>query len=135
MAGALEEGTYRSLLHDAGFVDVEVEVTRRYTIDEIAPSATTASLAWQKARTRNSMIRFAAWTVMPIPFAAVCIPAFLAIVIVTVSRSPARVEKTLILLLTTSTTNTCAHRCLTVGVSTLNHGEPPAEQGLPFRYS
>ena len=49
VAGALEEDTYRSLLHDAGFVDVEVQVTRRYTIDEIDPSATTASLAGQKA--------------------------------------------------------------------------------------
>ena len=39
VAGALEEDTYRSLLHDAGLVDVEVEVTRHYTIDEIAPSA------------------------------------------------------------------------------------------------
>ena len=50
MAGALEEDTYRSLLHDAGFVDVEVEVTRRYTIDEIDPSATTTARAGQEAQ-------------------------------------------------------------------------------------
>jgi len=49
VAGALEEDTYRSLLHDAGFVDVDVEVTRRYTIDEIDPSATIASLTGQEA--------------------------------------------------------------------------------------
>jgi SAM-dependent methyltransferase len=45
VAGALEEGTYRSLLHDAGFVDVDVEVTRRYHADEIAATGATGSLA------------------------------------------------------------------------------------------
>jgi arsenite methyltransferase len=50
VAGALEEDTYRSLLHNAGFVDVEVEVTRRYTIDEIDPRATTASTAGQETQ-------------------------------------------------------------------------------------
>jgi arsenite methyltransferase len=45
VAGALKEDIYRSLLHDAGFVDVDVEVTRRYSIAEIDPSATSASLA------------------------------------------------------------------------------------------
>jgi ubiquinone/menaquinone biosynthesis C-methylase UbiE len=45
VAGALEEDTYRSLLRDAGFVDIDLEVTRRYTLAEIDPSATTASLA------------------------------------------------------------------------------------------
>jgi SAM-dependent methyltransferase len=49
VAGALEEDTYRTLLQDAGFVDVDVEVTRRYTIDEIDPSATTRSTAGQEA--------------------------------------------------------------------------------------
>jgi SAM-dependent methyltransferase len=47
VAGALEEDTYRSLLRDAGFVDVDVEVTRRYAIDEIDPGATTRSAAGQ----------------------------------------------------------------------------------------
>jgi SAM-dependent methyltransferase len=50
VAGALEEDKYRSLLHDAGFVDIDVEVTRRYTIDEIDPSATTRSTAGQEAQ-------------------------------------------------------------------------------------
>jgi SAM-dependent methyltransferase len=50
VAGALEEDIYRSLLQDAGFVDVDVEVTRRYTIDEIDPSAPTRSTAGQEAQ-------------------------------------------------------------------------------------
>ena len=38
IAGALEESDYRRLLHEAGFVDVEVEVTRRYALQDIADS-------------------------------------------------------------------------------------------------
>jgi arsenite methyltransferase len=45
VAGALEEETYRSLLHDAGFVDVDVEVTRRYSADEITSTEATKSRA------------------------------------------------------------------------------------------
>jgi arsenite methyltransferase len=44
VAGALEEETYRSLLHDAGFVDVDVEVTRRYNADEIAATGAAGTL-------------------------------------------------------------------------------------------
>lgn len=36
VAGALEEQTYRALLQAAGFVDIDIEVTRRYELDEIA---------------------------------------------------------------------------------------------------
>jgi ubiquinone/menaquinone biosynthesis C-methylase UbiE len=43
VAGALEEDTYRTLLQDAGFEDIEVEVTRRYNVDEIALSAGSGS--------------------------------------------------------------------------------------------
>jgi arsenite methyltransferase len=45
VAGALEEATYRSLLHAAGFVDIEIEVTRRYSLDDIASSGASASIA------------------------------------------------------------------------------------------
>lgn len=38
IAGALEEAEYRHLLHEAGFADVEVEVTRRYALQDIADS-------------------------------------------------------------------------------------------------
>jgi arsenite methyltransferase len=48
IAGALQEDTYRSLLLDAGFVDVDVEVTRRYTSDETFPSVTVPSTARQQ---------------------------------------------------------------------------------------
>ena len=44
-AGALEEETYRDLLQEAGFTDSEVEVTRRYSLDDIAESGARASLA------------------------------------------------------------------------------------------
>jgi len=45
IAGALEEATYRALLRDAGFVDIEVEVTRRYNLEDVANSGGSASLA------------------------------------------------------------------------------------------
>ena len=45
VAGALEEETYRSLLREAGFVDIEIEVTRRYSLDEVNQSGASASVA------------------------------------------------------------------------------------------
>jgi hypothetical protein len=39
IAGALQEDTYRTLLQDAGFVDVDLEVTRRYNVDEVVTTA------------------------------------------------------------------------------------------------
>lgn len=45
IAGALEEDLYRQLLSAAGFVDIEVEVTRRYALDDISESGASASLA------------------------------------------------------------------------------------------
>jgi arsenite methyltransferase len=38
LAGALEEDTYRRLLAEAGFTDIEVEVTRRYSLQDVAES-------------------------------------------------------------------------------------------------
>ncbi len=45
IAGALEEDTYRRLLSEAGFSDIEIEVTRRYSIADVAASGASASLA------------------------------------------------------------------------------------------
>lgn len=45
IAGALEEETYRRLLSEAGFTAIEVEVTRRYALDDIAESGANASVA------------------------------------------------------------------------------------------
>ncbi len=45
IAGALEEDTYRRLLSEAGFVDIEIEVTRRYSVQDVAASGASASLA------------------------------------------------------------------------------------------
>ncbi len=44
IAGALEEETYRELLNAAGFTQVEFEVTRRYSIPDLAASGANASL-------------------------------------------------------------------------------------------
>ena len=45
IAGALEEDTYRRLLSEAGFVDIDIEVTRRYSVVDVAASGASASLA------------------------------------------------------------------------------------------
>jgi arsenite methyltransferase len=45
IAGALEEDTYRHLLSEAGFVDIEIEVTRRYSMQDVAESGASASVA------------------------------------------------------------------------------------------
>src|SRR5216684_3916935 len=45
IAGALEEEVYRGLLNKAGFTDIEVEVTRRYALSDIANSGASASIA------------------------------------------------------------------------------------------
>ncbi len=52
LAGALEEHTYRRLLDEAGFIDVEVEVTRRYTLQEVAESGAGAAVAALPAEER-----------------------------------------------------------------------------------
>jgi arsenite methyltransferase len=40
----LEEDTYRQLLTSAGFTDIEIEVTRRYGLQDIAESGARASI-------------------------------------------------------------------------------------------
>ena len=45
IAGALEEESYRQLLAEAGFTAIEVEVTRRYALSDIAESGAQASIA------------------------------------------------------------------------------------------
>jgi SAM-dependent methyltransferase len=55
IAGALEEDTYRSLLQVAGCVDFEIEVTRRYSLDDIASSGARASVASLSSKERNAV--------------------------------------------------------------------------------
>jgi arsenite methyltransferase len=55
VAGALEEDIYRSLLQDAGFVDIEIEVTRRYTLDDVASSGASSSVAALSPEERTSV--------------------------------------------------------------------------------
>ncbi len=45
IAGALEEEVYRRLLSEAGFIAIEIEVTRRYSLQEIAESGASAAIA------------------------------------------------------------------------------------------
>ncbi|HLJ34889.1 MAG TPA: arsenite methyltransferase [Ktedonobacteraceae bacterium] len=45
IAGAMEEDTYRQLLHEVGFIDPEIEVTRRYDVNDVANSGANASIA------------------------------------------------------------------------------------------
>src|SRR5712692_3083928 len=45
IAGALEEETYRQLLAEAGFTPIEIEVTRRYSIQDVAESGAGSSIA------------------------------------------------------------------------------------------
>ena len=52
LAGALEEHTYRRLLDEAGFIDLEVEVTRRYSLQEVAESGAGAAVAALPAEER-----------------------------------------------------------------------------------
>ncbi len=45
IAGALEEDTYRQLLAEAGFTNIAIEVTRRYSLEDVADSGGASSLA------------------------------------------------------------------------------------------
>jgi ubiquinone/menaquinone biosynthesis C-methylase UbiE len=49
LAGALEIDTYRALLTQAGFEDVSVEITRRYTVAEAGLDAATLPAGWEEA--------------------------------------------------------------------------------------
>jgi len=48
LAGALEIDTYRALLTAAGFEDVSVEVTRRYTVAEAGLDTATLPAGWEE---------------------------------------------------------------------------------------
>jgi len=45
LAGALQEDTYRRLLAEAGFSDIEVEVTRRYGVQDVVDSGGGSAVA------------------------------------------------------------------------------------------
>ena len=45
IAGALEEEVYQRLLAEIGFTAIEIEVTRRYGLQEIAESGASTSIA------------------------------------------------------------------------------------------
>lgn len=55
IAGAMEEETYRRLLHEVGFTDIEVEVTRRYDVNDVANSGANASIATLSEKERADM--------------------------------------------------------------------------------
>ena len=45
IAGALEEEIYRRLLQDAGFMAIDIEVTRRYSLQDVAESGASVAIA------------------------------------------------------------------------------------------
>ncbi|MBE3558249.1 MAG: arsenite methyltransferase [Ktedonobacteraceae bacterium] len=45
ISGALEESVYRDLLAQAGFSDIDIEVTRRYSVQDVAESGGTGAIA------------------------------------------------------------------------------------------
>ncbi|GHO89792.1 arsenite methyltransferase [Dictyobacter formicarum] len=55
IAGALEEETYRQLLAEAGFTDIEVEVTRRYSLADIRDSGAGTSIEALSPDERNEV--------------------------------------------------------------------------------
>ena len=55
IAGALEEETYRQLLKASGFTEIEVEVTRRYSLSDLSESGAGASMAALSADERQQM--------------------------------------------------------------------------------
>jgi len=55
IAGALEEAAYRQLLASAGFTDIEFEVTRRYSLPDIAESGASVSLGTLSDTQRNEL--------------------------------------------------------------------------------
>jgi arsenite methyltransferase len=55
IAGALEEETYQQLLASAGFTDIEVEVTRRYSLTDVSASGASTSIAALSAGERQNV--------------------------------------------------------------------------------
>lgn len=49
LAGALDVDEYRRLLNDAGFDNVEIEITRRYTVAEAGIDTSTLPKGWEEA--------------------------------------------------------------------------------------
>jgi SAM-dependent methyltransferase len=49
LAGALEKDTYRALLTEAGFEDVSIKITRRYTVAEAGLDTAILPAGWEEA--------------------------------------------------------------------------------------
>jgi ubiquinone/menaquinone biosynthesis C-methylase UbiE len=59
IAGALTDGEYQTLLRDAGFTDIDLEVTRRYTMEQIGDTLPTWVETLGNAQAQNIVERFA----------------------------------------------------------------------------
>ena len=55
IAGALEEDTYQRLLAEAGFVNIEIEVTRRYSIQDVTENGASSFIASLPENERTSV--------------------------------------------------------------------------------
>jgi arsenite methyltransferase len=49
IAGALEVDTYRTLLEQAGFEDIGIEITRRYSVAEAGVDTSALPAGWEEA--------------------------------------------------------------------------------------
>jgi arsenite methyltransferase len=58
VAGALEEDEYRALLAEAGFTGIEVEVTRRYQVEDVLPEASDLAATLAPADLADAAGRF-----------------------------------------------------------------------------
>lgn len=55
IAGALEEDIYRQLLAEAGFTAIDIEVTRRYSLQEVAEDGASAAIAALSSAEREAL--------------------------------------------------------------------------------
>lgn len=55
ISGAMEEETYRSLLTKAGFTDITIEVTRRYSLQDVIDAGASAAIATFSADERTAL--------------------------------------------------------------------------------
>ena len=59
IAGALTDEEYQTLLHDAGFTNIDLEVTRRYTMEQISDTLPTWVETLGNAQAQDIVERFA----------------------------------------------------------------------------
>jgi ubiquinone/menaquinone biosynthesis C-methylase UbiE len=72
IAGALEVDAYRGLLQEAGFEEIGIEITRRYTVEEAGLDTSVLPAGWQEAdgRLASAFVRARKPVTAPAPVAS-----------------------------------------------------------------